>query len=376
MPNAEHLAVLHEGVKSWNRWRKRNPDVAVNLSRSDLAAIDLRSADLRSAVLVEADLCGAKLSNVNLCRADLEGAKLTGADLSGAAVRNVNLRQARCDNTVLASANLTGSELRKASFRNADLRNASLSNTRFSRTNVAEAKFDNAKFYETMLLDVDLSTAHGLETCVHQGPSSIDHRTLLRSRELPPAFLRGCGIPEVLIRYIPTIVNERARLLSCFISYSTKDQDFADRLHADLQNAGVRCWFAPHDIRGGRKIHEQIDEAIRLYDRLLLILSEHSLSSEWVKTEIAHARQKELNEKRQVLFPISLVPFSTIREWKYFDADIGKDSAREVREYFIPDFSNWKDRVSYEHAFRRLARDLRAGENVTANADGRSSGCG
>jgi hypothetical protein len=59
---------------------------------------------------------------------------------------------------------------------------------------------------------------------------------------------------------------------SCFISYSTKDQEFADRLYADLQAKGERYWFAPHDIQGGRKIHEQIDDAIRLHDKLLLIL--------------------------------------------------------------------------------------------------------
>jgi hypothetical protein len=51
----------------------------------------------------------------------------------------------------------------------------------------------------------------------------------------------------------------------------------------------VRCWFAPHDITGGRKIHEQIDEAIRLHGKLLLILSLDSMKSNWVKTEIANA---------------------------------------------------------------------------------------
>ena len=60
---------------------------------------------------------------------------------------------------------------------------------------------------------------------------------------------------------------------------------FADHLYADLQARGVRCWFAPHDIQGGRKIHEQIDEAIRVYDKLLLILSDASMNSSWVKTE-------------------------------------------------------------------------------------------
>jgi len=44
------------------------------------------------------------------------------------------------------------------------------------------------------------------------------------------------------------------------------------------------------------------------------------------------------------------------------DAKTGRDSAREVREYFIPDFSNWKDHNSSQEAFERLVRDLKAEE--------------
>ena len=154
---------------------------------------------------------------------------------------------------------------------------------------------------------------------------------------------------------------------SCFISYSTKDQDFADRLYADLQAKGVRCWFAPHDIQGGKKIHEQIDEAIRLYDKLLLVLSDASMNSNWVKTEIANARAKEEQQKRQMLFPISLVPFDRIKAWKLFDADTGIDSAREIREYFVPDFSNWKDHDIYAKTFGRLVRSLKADSSRAAS---------
>lgn len=49
-------------------------------------------------------------------------------------------------------------------------------------------------------------------------------------------------------------------------------------------------------------------------------------------------------------------------EWRRFDADTGKDLAKEVREYFIPDFSNWKEHDAFERAFERLLRDLRAEE--------------
>lgn len=53
---------------------------------------------------------------------------------------------------------------------------------------------------------------------------------------------------------------------SCFISYSTKDHQFAERLYADLQAKGVRCWFAPHQVSGGKKLHAA--EAGELADRL------------------------------------------------------------------------------------------------------------
>jgi hypothetical protein len=191
-------------------------------------------------------------------------------------------------------------------------------------------------------------------------PASTRHHLQISRGKIPEVFLRGCGVPEEFIAYIGSMVGRPIEFYSCFISYSTRDQEFADRLYADLQAKGVRCWFAPHDIQGGRKIHEQLDEAIRLHDKLLLILSESSMGSNWVKTEIAGAREREEREGKQMLFPITLAPFEKVKQWKLFDADRGLDSAREVREYYIPDFSEWKDHDSYQKAFQRLVADLKA----------------
>ena len=210
---------------------------------------------------------------------------------------------------------------------------------------------------------VDLSVAKGLESVIHDGPSTIGIDTVYASQgRIPEVFLRGAGVPDEFITYMRSLVGRAIEFYSCFISYSSKDQDFAERLHADLQAKGVRCWFAPEDIQGGRKLHEQIEQAIRHYDKLLLVLSEHSMGSEWVKTEIYHARQDEMRSRRRKLFPISLVDFQTVREWTAFDADTGKDMGREVRENFVPDFSDWKDHDAYRKAFDRLLRDLKAGE--------------
>jgi hypothetical protein len=62
------------------------------------------------------------------------------------------------------------------------------------------------------------------------------------------------------------------------------------------------------------------------------------------------------------------VPFDQIKKWKLFDADTGIDSAREIREYFVPDFSNWKDHDSYSKAFDRLMGDLKAPPHDKAEA--------
>jgi hypothetical protein len=94
--------------------------------------------------------------------------------------------------------------------------------------------------------------------------------------------------------------------------------------------------------------------------KLLLVLSEHSIASTWVETEIYNARQTELRQQRRKLFPIRLTDMDTLRAWRCFDADIGKDLAREVRDYYIPDFSNWKNHDAFELAFARLLRDLHA----------------
>jgi len=88
------------------------------------------------------------------------------------------------------------------------------------------------------------------------------------------------------------------------------------------------------------------------------------MKSNWVKLEIADARHREEQEMKNLLFPITLAPMLEVKKWKLFDADRGIDSAREVREYFIPDFSGWdKDNRAYQTELGKLVRDLKAGKD-------------
>jgi hypothetical protein len=258
---------------------------------------------------------------------------------------------------MFSSADLRYADLSDANLSNADLGFATLNYAELIGTDLSHS----ALLY-TVFADVDLSTTKGLETARHVGPSTIGIDTLYKSRgQIPEAFLRGCGVPDSFITQARALIGaeEGIQFYSCFISYSTLDDEFATRLHARLQQANVRVWFSPHDMRGGKKLHEEIDEAIKVYDKLLLLLSPDSLQSNWVMTELRKARKAERKSGQRKLFPVRLVDYPTLTDWECFDADTGTDLAVEVREYFIPDFTNWKDHDAFEAAFDRLLQDLR-----------------
>jgi uncharacterized protein YjbI with pentapeptide repeats len=128
----------------------------------------------------------------------------------------------------------------------ADLTGADLSGANLTRANLSGADLTGANLNETVFGDIDLTRVNGLNTCEHRGPSMVGYRTLKRSKSLPLSFIRGVGVPESLIDYLPSLLNQG--YYSCFISYSSRDDDFATRIHADLQNSGVRCWFASQDL--------------------------------------------------------------------------------------------------------------------------------
>jgi hypothetical protein len=261
--------------------------------------------DLSEADLLKVDLAGGDGIGANLYRANLCGANLFGANLQGVNLREANLSSANVGFTIFGDTNLSG--------------------------------------------------AIGLETCQHLGPSVVDHKTLMKSWPVPIAFLRGCGLPETLIEYFPSLVNEPIQFYSCFISYSTLDDEFVERLYADLQVRGVRCWFAPQDLKIGDRFRQHIDDAIRLHDKLLLVLSQHSVKSAWVREEVESCLEREQRENRLVLFPVRLddAVIQTTEAW----------AASIRRQRHIGDFLEWKEHDAYQNGFKRLLRDLKPEKN-------------
>ena len=338
MANQEHLEILKQGVEAWNRWRQENPRIWPNLTRADLSGTSLLNANLSGASLGGTYLAAVRLIGADLTRASLNGAILHRADLSGTDLKYADLRQAN-----LYKANLTGASLLGANLRMANL----------SGVNLQGADFCEVTTGWTTFADVDLTVVQGLEAVKHEGPSTIGIDTIYRSKgNIPEVFLRGAGVPDTFIIYARSLVGKPIEFYSCFISYSSKNQTFAERLHNDLQGEGVRCWFAPEDMKIGDRIRQTIDQSIRSYDKLLLVLSEYSVDSDWVEKEVETAFEEERRHKKTMLFPIRLdsAVWDTDQAWA---ADIR-------RNRHIGDFSRWKDYDAYQKAFDRLLRDLKA----------------
>lgn len=309
MANPQHLKFLRRGVKAWNRFRQDNQEAIL---LPDFRGADLKDLELSQADLFFADFSGANLAKTRLIMSNLQAANFRAANLTG---------------TVFSFADLSGA--------------------RFAGANLTRAVFNI-----TVLGDVDFTGAKGLNSCIHLSPSTIDYRTLAKSDRLPLNFLRGCGLPDALIEFLPSLLNEPIQFYASFISYSSKDQKFADRLYADLQSKGVRCWLATEDLKIGDKIRTGIDEAIRLHDKLMLVLSKYSVASDWVEQEVETALERERKERHTVLFPIRLD-----------DAVMKVESGwpaliRNTRH--IGDFRKWKNHDTYQKAFDRLLRDLKA----------------
>lgn len=159
MANPEHVEILLQGVKAWNKWRHEHPGV-----EPDLTGIDLRDRLFRESELYEEmerhpipcnyrwfapNLSGINFKNTNLPWAHLEGAKLweanlEGADIGKAHLEGATLLLAKIGCADLSGAHLESSELSTAYLQKATLTKAYLNGAFLLGTHLEEAKLEYA----------------------------------------------------------------------------------------------------------------------------------------------------------------------------------------------------------------------------------------
>jgi uncharacterized protein YjbI with pentapeptide repeats len=426
MANNHQVEIIKNGGEAWNRWRYENNELELDLANArlrgaklphaNLRGADLRFSDLRGANLVAADLRGAKLNHARLGYADFSGANLEGADLSegiltGAKLNganlshailvytdlrganlsqanvtlsdltNVKLNGAVLKKTKLSRSNLNGADITSANLSEAELDGASFNYTHIDNTNLRGADLRNANFNHAYLSKVDFSlstigwtmfgnlnlgTVIGLDTVRHLAPSDIGIGTIYRSEgKIPEVFLRGAGVPDNFITYMSALIGEAIEYYSCFLSHSEPDGEFADRIREDLISNNVSCWHYQYDMHGGQFWRVQINEAIKVHEKLVLICSEQSILRRNVVDEIITAMERERETGSQKLFPIRIDDFILsdsmleIADRKMQVGEWREDWVRHVRAYHIPNFREWKNDNVYQREFYKLLDALK-----------------
>lgn len=339
MANPEHLNILEQGVDVWNKWRKENPDVKPDLNGAELNKMDFSNANFSDTRMEFTQLTNSNLTETNFYNAQLFNAFFNRAKVIRTDFTDAQLRQAVFAQTEFSYPNF---------FR------AGLTGTKFFSTNLNNADFIYVFLYDTEFINTNLETVKNLDECIFGGPCVFDHRTLAKSNNLSTKFLRDCGLPDEIVNTIPVLQGNPIQFYSSFISHSSKDKEFVERLYSDLQAKGISCWYAPEDLKIGDKIRPTIEGAIKIHDKLMIVLSEDSINSQWVENEVEAALAREQEGNRTLIFPIMLdkTIFDTDNSW----------AATIRRTRNIGDFTKWKDHDSYTNAFGKLLEALKKSE--------------
>lgn len=343
---------------------------AVNFDSADLQKTDLSGSTFRNCQFDQAIFFGANLQNCVFDNLRATHCIFIGADLYGSHINNSEILYCDFTDACLIETVFESSYPIANTFTNSWFQFTSFLRSPFTLNDLSQTHHPDSGYCTIDVVSLDLS-ARLLRANFDVQHDSVDSESLYRQREVAEdlenveKFFVRCGLPGNIFKLYWNLVSS-AQHESVFISYSTHDEEFARELQSELSKQGIETWFAPHDMQGGKTILDQIQRGIRAKDRVILILSESSMSSAWVGTEIRESLESDRGIAK--LFPVRLVDYSKIRSWRLFDADAGTDLAVKIREFFIPDFSDWADRDKFAIQVTGLVRALRKASDDAASA--------
>lgn len=181
------------------------------------------------------------------------------------------------------------------------------------------------EFFGEMALVLNAPRSADVVTTTHSIMLEVDRRAFKKATRISPhlASLMSQRTIENLDanRHIEQNRRGPARRFRLFTSYSSYDRDFVSQLVEHLQKRlgdnSVDIWIDRAGIRGGDKWDRAIEEALMSCDAMLLMLSEHSVTSENVADEYIYYK-----EEKKPIIPIMIEKCTrpvTVRRYQYID---------------------------------------------------------
>jgi len=132
-------------------------------------------------------------------------------------------------------------------------------------------------------------------------------------------------------------MSQEGKSVRVFISHAYENRQFAQQLATDLKTHNQQVWLYEQELKPGDSIIDHISEALADTDYLVVVLSNASSRSRWVRAELNAALMNDLSEQGTVVLPVLLedspVP-QLLRDRVYadfrFDYDAGLSSLLQV----------------------------------------------
>jgi uncharacterized protein YjbI with pentapeptide repeats len=311
--------LLCSSSKAWNSW---------TLSLRPVQAYSLRGEGLRLKpgyfiFLRNCDLQHIDFTDYNFISVDFCGSKFNRSNFFNVRFSRAVTMRSRFDNCSFRNCRFFSCELGDASFRHCDFSHAELngesygadfSKSKFEKCILSGsyhngifegADFDGAYVFGANFVNTNLSNIANLTRSHVYSPISIDLRTLKLSGKLPKQFHIGAGFSGSDIDKLKDDILRR-RKTTVFLSHSSKDERIVSLLAADLEKRGLDVWYAPRDLKIGAKTRTELDTAVSSVDKLIVILSKNSISSDWVEQEVENALEIERKTRKSFLIPVMI----------------------------------------------------------------------
>ncbi len=177
VPSREHERILKQGARAWNRWRRGNPSIEVDLQdfglsntggeHFDLKGADLSGVDLRRAQFIKCDLSGSCFNGAKLGSAKFEFCRLDGASFRNAGVHETEFSLSDMKSTDFreldsdpfpSSADFSNSDLSGAKFDAGNFVNTNFHRATLNKASFKQARLSGCEFiYINEMIDADFS---------------------------------------------------------------------------------------------------------------------------------------------------------------------------------------------------------------------------
>ncbi|HEY9769976.1 MAG TPA: pentapeptide repeat-containing protein [Coleofasciculaceae cyanobacterium] len=244
--NKRHLSMLKKGVRAWNNWRKKNPDVIPQLSGiclrkgefDNLDGYNLDHANLAGFRAVFISMQHASLIEANMEKAELQGGCFTSSNFSRANLKKINIlctcfNRAVFKETNLYKAHILDSNFKEVSFEKACMEKIVFDKVDLSGANLKQVYLESAKFTKVQLRETNFNKASlkkaFFDTCSVYGSTFLETNledVITKKVFISPQGFEGITVQDIALAQFTCLKLYAPLLTQNFVNSYNIENDF------------------------------------------------------------------------------------------------------------------------------------------------------